>query len=68
MLCFLRTPPTRGRIIARQRSPAGARAVIPARCHTPRPALLIEEVEAAWEVIDPVLGDVTPVYPYDCKS
>jgi glucose-6-phosphate 1-dehydrogenase len=24
-----------------------------------------DEVEAAWEVVDPVLGDVTPVYEYD---
>jgi len=24
-----------------------------------------DEVEAAWEVVDPVLGDATPVYPYD---
>jgi glucose-6-phosphate 1-dehydrogenase len=23
-----------------------------------------DEVEAAWEVVDPVLGDVTPVHPY----
>jgi glucose-6-phosphate 1-dehydrogenase len=27
-----------------------------------------DEVEAAWEVVDPVLGDVTPVHPYDCES
>ena len=23
-----------------------------------------DTVEAAWEVVDPVLGDVTPVHPY----
>ncbi len=24
-----------------------------------------DEVEAAWEVVDPVLGNVTPVHPYE---
>ncbi|HJZ46896.1 MAG TPA: glucose-6-phosphate dehydrogenase [Roseiflexaceae bacterium] len=24
-----------------------------------------DEVEAAWEVVDPILGNVTPVYPYE---
>jgi glucose-6-phosphate 1-dehydrogenase len=27
-----------------------------------------DEVEAAWEVVEPVLGNVTPVHPYDKNS
>ena len=27
-----------------------------------------DEVEAAWEVVDPVLGDVTPIQPYEPGS
>jgi glucose-6-phosphate 1-dehydrogenase len=25
-------------------------------------------VEAAWAVVDPVLGDATPLYEYECGS
>jgi glucose-6-phosphate 1-dehydrogenase len=27
-----------------------------------------DEVEAAWEVVEPILGNVTPVHPYDKNS
>jgi hypothetical protein len=36
------------------------------RCQRQGAALASQEtVEAAWRVVDPVLGDVVPVHPYD---